>query len=78
MYLMHNNEPVREQKKFLENFVLVAPARGVAGKVSLVGIFKRGGRVYTQGIDNIRDKIKTDSMAYVSTYCRFPFRRESP
>ena len=51
--------------------------RGAAGKVPVFGILKRGGRVYTQIIDNtrtdtlmpiIRSKIKPDSIVYTDSY----------
>ncbi len=51
--------------------------RGAAGKVPVFGILKRGGKVYTQIIDNtrtdtlmpiIRCKIKPDSIVYTDSY----------
>jgi len=51
--------------------------RGAAGKVPVFGILKRGGRVYTQIIENtrsdtlmpiIRSKIKPDSIVYTDSY----------
>ncbi len=51
--------------------------RGAAGKVPVFGILKRGGKVYTQIIENtrtdtlmpiIRRKIKPDSIVYTDSY----------
>ncbi len=51
--------------------------RGAAGKVPVFGILKRGGKVYTQIIDNtrtdtlmpiIRRKIQPDSIVYTDSY----------
>ena len=51
--------------------------RGAAGKVPVFGILKRGGKVYTQIIDNtrtdtlmpiIRRKIEPDSIVYTDSY----------
>lgn len=51
--------------------------RGAAGKVPVFGILKRGGKVYTQIIDNtpakslmpiIRSKIRPDSIVYTDSY----------
>lgn len=51
--------------------------RGAAGKVPVFGILKRGGKVYTQIIEDtksdtlmpiIRDKIKPDSIVYTDCY----------
>ncbi len=51
--------------------------RGAAGKVPVFGILKRGGKVFTQIIDNtrtdtlmpiIRSKIKPDSIVYTDSY----------
>jgi transposase len=51
--------------------------RGAAGKVPVFGILKRGGKVYTQIIENtrtntlmpiIRSKIKPDSIVYTDSY----------
>ena len=51
--------------------------RGAAGKVPVFGILKRGGKVYTQIIDNtktdtlmpiIRLKVKSDSVVYTDSF----------
>jgi transposase len=51
--------------------------RGAAGKVAVFGILKRGGKVYTQMIDNtqtetlmpiIQRKIRPDSIVYTDSY----------
>ncbi len=54
--------------------------RGVAEKVPVFGLLKRGGRVYTQGIPNtkaqtlkgiMQDRIMPDSIVYTDTYSSY-------